>query len=43
VGKLVLTHIWPTLDREVSRQQAAEEFAGPIDVAVEGVILEVGG
>jgi ribonuclease BN (tRNA processing enzyme) len=41
-ARLVLTHIWPTLDREVSRQQAAEEFAGPIDAAVEGMTIEVG-
>jgi ribonuclease BN (tRNA processing enzyme) len=41
-GRLVLTHIWPTLDREVSRQQAAEEFSGPIDAATEGMTLEVG-
>lgn len=42
VGRLVLTHIWPTLDREVSRGQAAESFPGPIDLAVEGMCLEVG-
>jgi len=42
VGRLVLTHIWPTLDKDVSRQQAAEEFDGPIDVATEGGSFEVG-
>jgi ribonuclease BN (tRNA processing enzyme) len=42
VGRLVLTHMWPTLDREVSHSQAAEEFTGPIDVAVEGMTFEVG-
>jgi ribonuclease BN (tRNA processing enzyme) len=41
-GRLVLTHIWPTLDREVSRGQAAEEFDGAVDVALEGMALEVG-
>jgi ribonuclease BN (tRNA processing enzyme) len=43
VGKLVLTHIWPTLDRAVSKAQAAEEFHGPIEVAVEGMRFEVRG
>jgi ribonuclease BN (tRNA processing enzyme) len=42
VGRMVLTHIWPTLDREVSRTQAAEEYHGPIDIAIEGMGLEVG-
>jgi ribonuclease BN (tRNA processing enzyme) len=42
VARLVLTHIWPTLDHEVSKQQAAEEFSGPIDTAVEGLTFEVG-
>jgi ribonuclease BN (tRNA processing enzyme) len=42
-ARLVLTHIWPTLDREVSRAQAIEDFDGPIDIAVEGLHLEVGG
>jgi ribonuclease BN (tRNA processing enzyme) len=41
VGRLVLTHVWPTLDPEVSKTQAAEEFHGPLDVAVEGASLEV--
>jgi len=43
VARLVLTHIWPTLEHEVSKQQAAEEFSGPIDAAVEGMTFEVGG
>jgi ribonuclease BN (tRNA processing enzyme) len=42
VGRLILTHIWPTLDREVSRSQAAEEFRGSLDVAIEGMTFEVG-
>lgn len=41
-ARLALTHIWPTLDREVSRTQAAEEFDGPIDVAADGLSIEVG-
>ncbi len=43
VSELVLTHIWPTLDHDVSKTQAAEEFDGPIDTAVEGAAFEVGG
>ena len=42
VRELVLTHIWPTLDRDVSKQQAAEEYDGPIEAAVEGAAFEVG-
>jgi ribonuclease BN (tRNA processing enzyme) len=42
VGELVLTHIWPTLDHDVSTEQAAEEFRGPIAAAVEGMTFEVG-
>ncbi|MGH2635175.1 MAG: MBL fold metallo-hydrolase [Actinomycetota bacterium] len=41
-GRLVLTHVWPTLDKDVSKQQAAEAYDGPIDVAVEGKTFEVG-
>jgi hypothetical protein len=37
----VLTHIWPTLDKEVSLGQAAEEYRGPIDLATEGASFEV--
>jgi ribonuclease BN (tRNA processing enzyme) len=40
-ARLVLTHIWPTLDREVSIVQAAEEYEGPIEAAVEGMHLQV--
>jgi ribonuclease BN (tRNA processing enzyme) len=40
---LILTHIWPTLDKDISIAQAAEEFDGPIGVAIEGETHEVGG
>ena len=40
-GHLVLTHVWPTLDREVSVAQAAEEYPATIDAAVEGMQLPV--
>ncbi len=43
VGRLLLTHIWPSLDREVSRAQAAETYSGEIVLASEGMRLEVGG
>ena len=42
VGTLLLTHIWPTSDKEVSRREAAEEFDGPIELATEGLRLEIG-
>lgn len=35
VGRLILTHIWPTYDKEISRKQAAEEFTGEIELATE--------
>jgi ribonuclease BN (tRNA processing enzyme) len=39
--RLMLTHIWPSLDYEVSRQQAAEAFDGEIIIAEEGMRLEI--
>lgn len=42
VGELVLTHIWPSLDHEVSIAQAAEAYDGPIVDAVEGARMKVG-
>jgi len=41
VKRLLLTHIWPTLDREVSKAQAAEAYSGPIDAAAEGMRFEL--
>jgi ribonuclease BN (tRNA processing enzyme) len=35
VPRLVITHIWPTHDREVSKAQAEEGFGGPVEVASE--------
>lgn len=43
VGTLVLTHIWPTLDRSRSAAEAAEAFDGQIVLAEEGMVREVGG
>lgn len=39
---LLLTHFWPTHDRQVSRDQAREAFHGDLLVADEGLRLEVG-
>jgi ribonuclease BN (tRNA processing enzyme) len=38
--RLVLTHLLPSHDPAVSRAQAAEEFDGPVDVAVEGMVFD---
>jgi ribonuclease BN (tRNA processing enzyme) len=40
--KLVLTHILPTLDPELSRTEAATAFDGPVEIAYEGTTLEIG-
>jgi len=33
VSRLILTHIWPTHDREISRSQAEEAFGSGVEVA----------
>jgi ribonuclease BN (tRNA processing enzyme) len=40
--RLMLTHIWPSLDQDVSKRQAAEEYDGEILLASEGTRIEVG-
>jgi ribonuclease BN (tRNA processing enzyme) len=42
VGRLVLTHLLPILDPAVSAREAAATFAGPIEVARRGLVVEVG-
>jgi ribonuclease BN (tRNA processing enzyme) len=42
VGRLVLSHFWPTHDREVSRAQAAEAFDGDLVIFDEGATVETG-
>jgi ribonuclease BN (tRNA processing enzyme) len=42
-GSLMLTHILPGRDRDVSREQASEVYDGPVIVATEGLRIEVGG
>jgi ribonuclease BN (tRNA processing enzyme) len=39
---LVLTHLWPSLDPEVSRAEGAEAFGAPADVASTGARYTVG-
>ncbi len=40
-GRLVLTHLWPTLDRDQAQREAVEAFGGPVEVAVVGGRYEV--
>lgn len=42
VGRLLLTHIWPTLDLERSRDEAAGTFDGDVQIAMDNSVLEVG-
>jgi ribonuclease BN (tRNA processing enzyme) len=39
VGRLVLTHLFPTTDHEAARAAATASFAGPVDVAVPGLAV----
>lgn len=41
VGELVLTHIWPTNDREAAASSASEHFGGPVTVATELSVFDV--
>lgn len=41
VDRLVLTHLLPGLDPSVSIAEAAETFAGPVDIATLDMVLEV--
>jgi ribonuclease BN (tRNA processing enzyme) len=40
--RLMLTHILPTLDREVSRDEAAMAYDGVIELAEDGTTVEIG-
>ena len=42
VGRVLLTHITPDLDPDVSRTEAAAVFGDAVDVAVSGLVIEVG-
>ncbi len=39
--RLVLTHIWPTFEREQSRGEATEAYGKPAELALQGMILDV--
>jgi ribonuclease BN (tRNA processing enzyme) len=41
VERLLLTHLWPGTDQAAVVAEAGEEFAGPIDVAVTGLVAEL--
>lgn len=41
VGKLVVTHVWPTYDRSVIFEQAREKFSGPVELAEKGLRIEL--
>lgn len=41
VGKLLLTHVWPTLDERRAAEDAESVYSGPVDVAVDGLTLEI--
>jgi ribonuclease BN (tRNA processing enzyme) len=40
-GRLVVTHLWPTVDRDRSRRDAETAFGGPVELAVENERYEV--
>lgn len=41
VGRLVITHLWPTVDRAAARAEAAAAFGAPVEVAEEGETFAV--
>ena len=41
VKRLVLTHVWGTIDPQEAVAEAAEEFDGPVEAAVEGATYTV--
>jgi ribonuclease BN (tRNA processing enzyme) len=43
VGRLALTHIWPTVDPEAARSAATEVFEGEVTTAAEGLRLKTRG
>ena len=42
VRRLVLTHFYPSLDPETARERARGLFDGPIELARDGLVLELG-
>ncbi len=41
VARLVLTHLWPTLDADRAREEGAAAFGGPVEVAAVGARYDV--
>lgn len=41
VGKLLLTHIWPTFNEEIAVEDARGSFKGPVEAAVEGMTVTI--
>jgi ribonuclease BN (tRNA processing enzyme) len=40
-ARLVLTHLWPTLDRQQCRREGSEAFGAPVELAAVGARYEV--
>ena len=40
VGRLVITHLWPRLDKRAAAEEAGRAFGGPVSVAVIGARYE---
>lgn len=41
VGRLVITHLWPTVDADVAVAEASAAFGGSVALAVEGTTFDV--
>lgn len=39
--RLVLTHLWPTMDEQAALQRARESYGGPVDLAVQGTTFNL--
>ncbi|MEO6084116.1 MAG: MBL fold metallo-hydrolase [Umezawaea sp.] len=42
VGELVLTHLWPGSDSAIARAAARRAYAGRLDVATPGLVIDLG-
>jgi ribonuclease BN (tRNA processing enzyme) len=40
-ARLVLTHIWPTIDKERSRAEAVDAYGGPVQLATVNETYEI--
>lgn len=41
VGRMVLTHVWPTLDENRAAGDAEQRYGGPVDMALEGMVIDI--